>query len=127
MRLPGSAETLEARRRHALALLDEGRSLNEVGRLLGCSPSSVQRWRDARERDGDAGLKVKKATGRPSWLSDSQKRRLVKHLLRGPLANGYSTDLWTTRRVAEVIRSKFGVQYTAGHVGRLLGRLGWSR
>ena len=31
----GSAELLEARRRQALRLLDEGYSLNEVGRMVG--------------------------------------------------------------------------------------------
>lgn len=52
MRLRGSAELLEDRRHRALGLLDEGRSLNEVARLLGCTPSSVMRWRDARDEGG---------------------------------------------------------------------------
>jgi hypothetical protein len=44
MRLKGSAAVLEARRHRALRLLDQGRSLNEVARLLDCAPSSVMRW-----------------------------------------------------------------------------------
>jgi hypothetical protein len=40
-RLKGSADRLEDRRKHALALLDSGGSLNEVGRRIGCNPSSV--------------------------------------------------------------------------------------
>lgn len=36
----------------ALALLDDGLSLNEVGRRIGCNPSSVMRWRDARRHGG---------------------------------------------------------------------------
>src|SRR5712691_7620205 len=43
----GSADLLEDRRKRALALLDAGHSLNEVGRRIGCHPSSVMRWRDA--------------------------------------------------------------------------------
>jgi len=31
-------------------LLDSGESLNEVGRRIGCNPSSVTGWRDARPR-----------------------------------------------------------------------------
>ena len=46
-RLKASAELLEDRRRRALALLDEGYLLNEVGRQIGCSASSVSRSRDA--------------------------------------------------------------------------------
>jgi hypothetical protein len=43
-RLKGSADLLEDRRKRALALLDSGESLNEVGRRIGCNPSSVMRW-----------------------------------------------------------------------------------
>jgi transposase-like protein len=51
-RLKGSADLLEDRRRRALALLDDGYSLNEVGRRIGCQASSVMRWRDARRHAG---------------------------------------------------------------------------
>jgi transposase len=34
--------------------------------------------------------------------------------------------LWTTARVAEVIRKSFRVRYHPDHVGRLLHGLGWS-
>jgi transposase len=40
---------------------------------------------------------------------------------------GYSTELWTLRRVAEVIERTTGVAYHQGHVWRLLRGLGWSR
>ena len=50
----GSAELIEARRHQALRLLDEGYTLNEVGRMVDSAASSVMRWRDARERDGIA-------------------------------------------------------------------------
>lgn len=126
MRVPGSAEVLEYRRHKALELLDEGRSLNEVGRLLNCAPSSVMRWRDARQSGGDDALKVKTASGRPPKLTEKQKRALVKILLKGPLAAGYRTDLWTTARIAEVIERRFGVRYHRDHIGRLMGQMGWS-
>jgi transposase len=47
-------------------------------------------------------------------------------LLQGPLAHGYRTNLWTTARMAELIRRMFGVQYHRDHVGRLMHRLQWS-
>jgi len=126
MRVPGSAEVLEYRRHRALELLDEGRSLNEVGRLLDCAPSSVMRWRDARQSGGDDALKVKFASGRPPKLTEKQKRSLEKILLKGPLSAGYRTDLWTTARIAEVIERKFAVRYHRDHIGRLMGQMGWS-
>lgn len=126
MRVPGSAEQLEDRRRRALELLDSGLSLNEVGKTLDCSPSSVMRWRDARRSGGDAALKVKAAPGRPPKLTENQRRSLEAALLEGALAAGYHSEYWTTARVVEVIERKFGVRYHRDHVGRLMGRMGWS-
>ena len=126
MRPKGSAELLQYRRRRALELLDEGRSLNEVARIIGCEASSVMRWRDARAEGGEEALKVRFSPGRPPKLSAKQKRKLEEMLLAGPLAHGYRTDLWTTARIAEVIERVFGVTYHRDHVGRLLHQMGWS-
>jgi transposase len=117
---------LERRRRRALELLDEGRSLNEVGRILGCAASSVMRWRDARKKGGERALKVKSSPGRPPRLGTKQRRELVRLLLQGAIAHGYRTELWTTARIAELIETRFGVHYHRDHVGRLMHSLNWS-
>jgi transposase len=41
-------------------------------------------------------------------------------LLRGAQAAGYSTELWTLRRISEVIKKQFGVRYSTSAVWRLL-------
>ncbi|MGH7621553.1 MAG: winged helix-turn-helix domain-containing protein, partial [Gemmatimonadaceae bacterium] len=107
-------------------LLKDDISLHEVARRVGCDASSVMRWRDAVAREGDAGFAVRVASGRPPKLSARQQRRLTTLLLKGPLAAGYQTDLWTTARIAEVIVARFGITYHRDHVGRLLHQLGWS-
>ena len=122
----GSARQLERRRRRATELLDEGRSLHEVAQRIGCHASSVMRWRDARQRGGSEGLRVRKAAGRPRKLSDEQCAELLDLLLEGAMARGYRTELWTTQRIAEVIEARFGVRYHRDHVGRLMRSLGWS-
>jgi len=125
-RLKGSADLLEDRRKRALALLDSGYSLNEAGRRIGCHASSVMRWRDRRRRGGTRALRVRRSPGRPLKLDQARRKRLVGLLLQGPIAQGYRTNLWTTARIAEVIRREFGVQYHRDHVGRLMHRLRWS-
>lgn len=122
----GSAELIESRRRNALRLMDQGRSLNEVARLVGCAASSVMRWRNARARGGKRALKVRFSPGRPPRLSIGQKRRLIKILLKGAMASGYRTELWTLRRIAEVIEGRFDVRYHVSHVARLMHELRWS-
>ena len=122
----GSADLLEDRRKRALALLDRGYSLHEVGRQVGCAAVSVMRWRDARRRGGAKALKVRFSPGRPSKLDAAQRRRLVGLLLKGATAHGWRTNLWTTARIAELIRREFSVAYHRDHIGRLLHSLGWS-
>ena len=68
--------------------------------MMGCAPSSVVRWRDKRDRGGENALKVQFSPGRPPRLADKQKRKLEKILIKGPIAAGYRTDLWTTARIA---------------------------
>jgi transposase len=125
-RLKGSADLLEDRRRRALALWDTGLSLNEVGRRIHCAASSVLRWLRARRLGGPDALRVRFSPGRPWKLGVSQRRRLLRLLLKGPRAHGYRTQLWTAARIAEVIEREFGVHYHRDHVGRLMHSLHWS-
>jgi transposase len=122
----GSAELIEARRRQALRLLDEGYSLNEVGRMIGSAPSSVMRWRDAVHSGGEEALKVRFSPGRPPALTGAQRKQIVKLLLKGAMANGFGTELWTTGRVAILIQKHCRVQFHRSHVARLLHELGFS-
>ena len=126
MRPKGSAEVLARRRRRALELLDEGLSLNEVARRMDCQASSVMRWRDTRDRVGKKVFEIGASPGRPARLSPAQKKRLLRLLLKGPIAYGYATDLWTCDRIARLIRREFGVRYHRDHIGRLMHQLGWS-
>ena len=53
-------------------------------------------------------------------------KRLPRLLIQGAVALGFTTELWTTQRIATVIRREFGVELHRAHVSRLLSRLGWS-
>jgi transposase len=122
----GSADLLEDRRRRALALVDSGCSLNEAARRIGCGASSVLRWYRTRRRGGEKALQVRFSPGRPPKLRPQQLQRLIKLLLKGPMARGYRTNLWTTVRIALLINEEFGVHYHPNHIGRLMHRLQWS-
>lgn len=126
MRPKGSAKELETRRLLAAKLLQEGKGVREVGRLVGAAPSSVSRWKAEVDEGGLEALKAKPHPGRPARLSTEQKKRLEQVLLKGPLAAGFATDLWTLARVAKVIERVFGVRYHPGHVWYILRGMGWS-
>jgi transposase len=126
MRPNGSPAVLEVRRRHAMSLLDEGFGVREVARQMKCSPASVSRWQTEVKARGPDALRPKPVPGRPSLLSTKQRARLLKMMLKGAGTYGFSTDLWTLRRVAELIERTFGVRYHPAHVWKVLRGEGWS-
>lgn len=107
-------------------LMDQDESPSEIAKFLGCSRSSVYRWEEM-ARDGPAGLDAKAHPGRTPRLDDGQLQELQKLLKQGSPAHGWSSDLWTGKRVATLIRRHFGVQFDPDYVVRLLKRrLSWS-
>lgn len=64
--------------------------------------------------------------GRKPQLSVSELVRIEAALKRGPEARGYSTGLWTLRRVVELIEHVSGIRYSLVQVWRILRQLQWS-
>ena len=127
MRPLGSSYQLEKRRRRAIALLRSGKPYRWVAQRLKSSLSSVVRWWQAHQKGGPKALRSKPTPGRLSGLSESQKKKLCALLLAGSRKAGYTTDLWTLKRIASLIGKHFGVSYGATGVWRLLVHdLGWS-
>jgi transposase len=126
MRPQGTPQQLQKRRENAIKLLQAGKIPAAVARALSASRSSVTLWQQVFEQKGWAGLRAKPIPGRPPRLSPKQKCQLERLLLKGPLAAGYKTDLWTLRRIAKLIKQHFHVTYHLGHVWKILRGLGWS-
>lgn len=110
----------------SIRLLKAGHTYRSVAKRVGASLSSVVRWHQAFRKLGKRGLRVRPSPGRPSLLSLHQKERLVRILSEGPMEAGYATNLWTLKRIREVIRREFAVSYTLANVWKLMQRLGWS-
>lgn len=117
---------LEERRLEGARLLRAGLSQSEVARELGVHRQSVSRWARQLEQGGVRGLRQAERTGRPPKLTQGQMRDIECALKRGPEALGYSSGLWTARRVRDLIKQQTGVRYHEDHVWRILRKLGWS-
>lgn len=98
-----------------------------MAQLVAADVSSVKRWKRAWKAGGDAALRSKPIPGRPPKLTSAEKCRVAKLVRAGPFKAGFTTDWWTCKRVAEVIRREFGVTYHPDHVGRLLHALGFTQ
>lgn len=117
---------MEARRLHAARLFARGESQGAVAKALGVSRVSAHHWFHAWQAEGRAGLKGAGRAGRKPQL-DAAHLAIVERALRtGPRVQGFSTDVWTLPRVAEVIERLTGVRHHPGHVWRVLRGLGWS-
>lgn len=116
----------QLRKLQAIALLKSGESYRSIAAELGVSLNSVVLWARAYREEGMEGLLPKPIPGRPAGLSEGQKAKLEQILLRGALKAGYGTELWTLKRIAQVIEKHFYVRYHHCHVWKILRGMGWS-
>jgi transposase len=117
---------MEQRRKRAAQLFARGVTQADVARELGVSRQSVSRWHADFTRGGAVALRGAGRAGRKPKLDGADLGRIEQALLRGAVANGYRTELWTLPRITEVIEVVTGVTYHPGHVWRLMAKLGWS-
>lgn len=117
-------EALEVRRREGMRLLGKGVPQAEVARRVGVCRQTASNWAAARHAGARAWKN--KPLGRPAALAGAERRRLAKILVKGPLASGFATEVWTLSRVAQVIDREFGVQYSIVNVWHILRAMGFS-
>lgn len=122
MRPKGSAEALEMRRMIAARMLQQGKGIREVSRSVGVSAASVSRWNKVLQDQGSEALRAKPHPGKPPRLTPEQKERLAEILRQGAKAAGFPTELWTLRRVAQVIERESVCAITRGGYGTSFGR-----
>lgn len=98
----------------------------EIAKLYRVSLGMVKKLLQQRRKTGDIAPRHHNS-GRPRKLSDSQIEELRNLLSQGAAAHGWHNDLWTIKRVVEVIRRHFKIACSSGLGYRvLIDRLGWS-
>jgi transposase len=103
-----------------------GQTQAAVAEALAVHPVTVAKWMARHRVQGDTGLAARPAPGRPRRLTDEQDRQVRLWLSQKATAHGFPTDLWTARRVAELIRSRFGVAFHPNSLREWLTRRGYS-
>jgi transposase len=110
----------EGRRQRAWELKEAGWKQQDIAAALGVTPGAISQWLKRGRERGVEGLRRHPAPGRQPRLSAEQVAQLPALLERGAEAYGFRGQVWTCKRVAEVIRRTFGVTYHPAHVSRLL-------
>ena len=115
-----------SKRIHAVLLNHDENTSGRISEILSVSRSKVSEWLKIYEEQGFDGLKEGFRSGRPGRLDDLQKIILCDIIDSGPIAFGFSSGIWTSKRIAQAILEEFGVQYHPGHVRKLLQDFGFS-
>lgn len=120
-------EAIEARRIEGARLLKRKLPQAEVARRLEVTRQAVSAWvRQLAAVNGAVGKLKAKPLGRPRRLEDAQCKLLSQALLKGALAAGFPTELWTIKRVRVLIKREFGLTYSSTGCWQLLRRLGFT-
>ena len=94
---------LEARRLQAAQLFQQGHPPATIVHQFHVSWQTASRWYHTWRRRGRAGLHGAGRAGRKPRLDARARQALTAALLKGPLAWGFATNLWTLERVATLI------------------------
>ena len=85
--------------------------MEEVAQFLGVDRSSVWRWVTTWRERGPRALAARPVPGRPPKLSRTQEKIVLRWLTHNPLEYGFTTELWTCQRLAQLIEQEFGVRF----------------
>lgn len=119
--------TLEDTRRLVVHAVEKGIHPEDAADIFDVGRSTVYNWMKEFQEKGAAAFTVKKSSGRTRRLSDQQMAQLRSLIIgREPRQLQLDFALWTRELVREIIRRKFGVEYTPQAVGTILRDLGLS-
>ncbi len=116
----------EGRRQRAWELHQQGWKQKDIAAALGVTQGAVSQWVKRGREGGLVALRRRTAPGSAPRLTVDQRAELVAALAKGAPAFGFSGEVWTTKRIAALIKELFGVSYHPAHVSRLVRALGQS-
>lgn len=117
----------EYRWQRTIALLQSGMTQSKVAEILGMSQSNVSRilkqWKENGEKTPKNNMDKR---GRKPKLTEAQTAEL-KDIVSGPATEyGFENQVWTQRRVVQVIKEKFNIDFHPYSIRRVLALLGLS-
>ena len=117
----------EERRMQAWKLHEQGWKQKDIATALGVTEGAVSQWFKKAKTQGVEALKHQPPPGATPKLSQEQRAQIPGLLQRGAEAFGFRGQVWTTKRVAQMIEQQFGVKYHPAHCSRLLRNLKYSQ
>lgn len=116
------AEDAKATKRLMVALdYKDGEPVSVIADRYGIPQSTVYYWLDRfEERSLADAASDDDRPGRPSELSEAQRTELADTIAEPPAESGYDASEWTPELAREHVEETYDVEYSLGHVRRLL-------
>lgn len=115
-----------AKRIHAILLSNQQKTSVEISKIIHSPRSKVSEWLRNYEMYGYEALLEGHRSGRQSQLDIDQCSFLGDIIDNGPVAYGFSSAVWSSLMITQVIRDEFCVSYHPGHVRKLLKKMNYS-
>jgi transposase len=113
----------EGRRLRAWELHQQGWKQTKIAEALGVTQGAVSQWIKRGAVGGVDALRRRPAPGSAPRLAHEQQEQLRLVLAQSAEAFGFIGAVWTTKRIAQMIKEQFGVTYHPAHVSRLVRAL----
>lgn len=110
----------------ALLMVADGMIQNEVSRMLDIPLRTLEWWIQQYRKRGMQGLIKGPYPGKKPKLTQDQLDELAALIEAGPEEVGLDTGVWSAPILAQTIKARFGVSYSASGLRKLLHRLGFS-
>ena len=109
----------------ALIYYGEGRGIKEIAIRLGISGKTVVNWVLKFMSGGVDWIMSKHycGRGRKEKLTKAQQKQLRDMVTEGPEFHGFSSGIWNSAMIAELILLKFSVRYNLNYLPGLLKKL----
>jgi transposase len=110
----------------AVRRVQAGLRVDEIAEFLEVTPRSVRRWLAAYDSQGQPGLQAKAACGRPAKLDHTQEKIVLRWLSESPVEHGFTSELWTAKRLNQLIGQTWEVSFNHRYLCDWLGQRGYT-
>lgn len=105
----------------------DGETVSELSERFDIPVSTIYHWLDRFEnREIVDAIGDDSRPGRPKKLDEQTLDQFLADLGESPAEFGYDDDVWSVELAREHLAAVHGVEYSLGHVRRILGRSGRS-
>ena len=108
-----------------LIMIGEGHSVNEITNLFMVNSKTIFSWICKFMSNGIAWVTGRhyEGRGRKEKLTNAQKKSLYDMIVKGPEAQGFSSGIWNSAMIGELIFIKFSVRFNLNYLPSLLKKM----